>query len=113
MPRRNAPTGSRSLLLGALLVGASCVWLSACKTPEVRACEDFVDVLRECTDRNGSASGEGEDEDYAVCEDVHPDCEAFFDCAAEQPCSDDNSISAYTIDVSACEVPEGVFCLPR
>ena len=84
----------------------------ACKAPEVRACEDFVDVLRECTDKNGGASSEGElDGEYEACESVDPECEAFFECAAKQPCSNNNAINAYTIDVSGCEMPEGVICL--
>lgn len=93
-------------------MGAFLLALPGCKAPEVRACEDFVDVLRECTDKNGGASSEGESEDeYETCESVDPECEAFFECAAKRPCTDDNAINAYTIDVSGCEMPEGVICL--
>jgi hypothetical protein len=100
MLRRPAPIGfALAFLMGAL----------SCAPPEVRACEDFVDALRACTDRNGEASGPGEDDDYAVCEAVDPACESFFECAAAKPCADD--LGFYTISTEGCEPPEGVRCL--
>ncbi len=100
MLRTSAPIGfALAFLLGAL----------SCSPPEVRACEDFVDVLHACTDRNGDPSGPGEEDDYAVCEGTSPECEAFFECAATQPCADGPGF--FTISTEACSPPEGVRCL--
>jgi len=81
----------------------------SCKPPEVRACLDFLEVLDACTDRNASASGDGEGNED-VCEDVNPACEGFFSCAAASPCVKDPSGTFYTLDLSGCSLPEGVTC---
>lgn len=105
MPR-TAPIGfALAFLMGALS------WFAAiaCGPAEVRACGDFVDVLRACTDRNAEPSSGGEDEDYGPCEAVAPECAAFFECAAEQPCDDE--LGYFTISIDTCEPPEGTRCL--
>ena len=80
---------------------------SACKPPEVRACLDFVDALMACTDKNAPSSGPGEDSDE-VCDDVPPECESFFECAASRPCAKQGDI--YTLDLAGCAPPDGVSC---
>ncbi|HGG56721.1 MAG TPA: hypothetical protein ENK31_02865 [Nannocystis exedens] len=94
----------------AFLLGAFS-WFAAlaCSPAEVRACSDFVDVLRACTDRNASPSGGGEDEDYGPCEAVDPECTAFFECATQQACNDE--LGYFTISIDSCEAPEGIRCL--
>lgn len=87
---------------------ASLVGAVSCKPPEVRACLDFVEALDACTDKNASASGDGEGNED-VCEEVNPACEDFFNCGAASPCVKVAG-DFYTLDLSGCSLPEGVTC---
>lgn len=106
---RLAPVGfafarpPRRALRCALLAGAL-----SCGPPEVQACEDFVAALRECTDRNGPASGPGED--HEACEAAQPACETYFRCAAAAACVEDEADGYFTLDLAGCEAPEDVDC---
>ncbi|MCA9636074.1 MAG: hypothetical protein KC420_08595 [Myxococcales bacterium] len=84
---------------------------SSCTPPEVKACEEFVDALRECTDRNGGATGSAEGDGHEACEDVDTACESFFECAASRPCAKDPVGDFWKIDTSGCMMPEGVNCV--
>ncbi|MBK8263973.1 MAG: hypothetical protein IPK80_21885 [Nannocystis sp.] len=91
-------------LVGAVLAIFFAAAHLACTPPEVRACEFFVDELAICTDRNASAGEPPED----LCEEVHPECEDFFRCAANRPCVKDPV--GYTLDITACALPDGISC---
>jgi len=105
--RRPTPRGFAKVQLcwiAAFLLGGF-----SCGPPEVRACHEFVDALRACTDRNAPASGLGEEDEHAACESADPACESFYECATAEPCTDEDGF--FTISIAACEPPEGVRCL--
>ena len=99
----------KKLLFLVAFVGSAALG-GACNNSLKDACESFVDARNACEDLNGDPPplyG------FNLCDNIEPDCEEYYTCAATAPCDKSKSDDKYRLQagmVEGCVQPENTEC---
>ncbi len=99
----------KKLLFLVAFVGSTAVG-SACNQALTQACEDFVKARNSCEDLNGD---EPPLYGFNLCDNIDPDCEEYYTCAATAECAENKSDGKFRLQggkVEGCVQPENKEC---
>ncbi|HEY0138283.1 MAG TPA: hypothetical protein VGB85_29565 [Nannocystis sp.] len=89
--------------VGSVATGA------ACNNSLTESCKDFRSARDACEDQNGDpAPMYG----FDLCDNIDPDCEEFYNCAAAAPCEQNKNDDKWRLQLAAaeCKQPENKEC---
>ncbi|MDC0720145.1 hypothetical protein [Nannocystis bainbridge] len=97
------------IFLGSLFSFSLAFALGACTSPEINSCENFREVRGSC---DGNNAFRYQPVSYDLCNNVDPECKAFYDCAAALPCVPDARAFVLGVENEAMKIG-GKPCIPR
>lgn len=99
----------KKLLFLVAFVGSAALG-GACSQALQQSCESFVKARNSCEDLNGD---DPPLYGFNLCDNIDPDCEEYYNCAADAPCEENKSDGKYrlqTSKVEGCTQPENKEC---
>ena len=110
--RRPSPEKARShvkkLLFVVAFVGSVAVG-AACNNALAESCNDFKSARDGCEVQNGDPPPVY---GFDLCDNIDPDCEEFYNCAAAAPCEKPEGAEKFRLQIGTamCEQPENKEC---